>query len=145
MKKLEKFLALIGMTSDRYEKLSEAEQTQIKTLSDQIELAETARDTAVAELATANESITALTEQLNQASLLVSGHSDTITAHEATISAHEKTILTQATRISTQEATIAELKAELDNVPGSAPATVVTTTEKIPGEKQRKVRSWETN
>lgn len=143
MNALEKLLAKISMSSERYDKLSAAEQTQLTTLSDSMEASETARADAETALATANESITALTTANGQQADDIVAHLATIEAHAATIATHEATISTQTETITAHVATIAELKAELDKMPGATETKVIKGAEGQPGEKTRKKRSWE--
>jgi len=136
MNALEKLLSAVGLSTERFERMSAAEQANLRTLSDNQAALEQERNTAVSERDAATTRVTELESALATASDLNTElttqnglAADTIVAHLATISAHE--------------ATIAELNTRLESKPAAADTPIVKGGELMPGQTERKLKSWE--
>lgn len=136
MKIKETFLALIGISSERFEKLSEAEQDNLIKVSESLDAAETAQATAEENLSTSQARVTELEGELDTAN-------ETIESTQASLEEANSNLETANARIAELEGEVIELNAALEKKPAAAGTPVVKTGEKIPGEKTRSIRSWE--
>lgn len=113
MNTLEKFLAVIGLTSDRFEKMSQAEQANLRTLSDTQSNLEQDRNQAISERDQAHARITELESQVSELAAvqeqLTQAQADLVTAHDT---------------ITALGGQIIDLNAKLEKKP-AAPATPI--------------------
>lgn len=136
MNAFDKFLAMIGMSQERYQTMSEAEQAQLTTVSNNLEASETARIEAETALAAVNTQVDDLTAQLATALENESAVQGGLTQTESALE-QANTIITGL------EAKVASLNVELSKKPAEAGTAVIKTGEPQPGEKKKVLRSWE--
>jgi len=136
MNALDKFLALIGLSSERFEKMSEAEQANLTQISETHASLEQERNEAFSTLEAAQSQITELTAGLATAqeenAAIQSGLTDTQTALEA------------ANALATDlQGQIVSLNTKLAAKPSADGTVIVKEGEGLPGEKKKVIRSWE--
>jgi chromosome segregation ATPase len=136
MNALDKFLAMIGLSSERFEKMSEAEQANLTTISATHASLEQERDTAVSTLEAAQTQINELSASIATAqeenAAIQSGLTETQTALEA------------ANALATDlQGQIVTLNAKLAAKPSADGTVIVKEGENLPGEQKKVIRSWE--
>jgi len=133
MNALEKFLSLIGLSSERFEKMSEAEQANLTQISETHAGLEQERDTAISELETASARITEL-----EVSIAAKD-----TEFEGVRLSGVEALDTANARITELEAQVTQLTDKLAKTPSAGITPIVTGSEPLPGQEKKKIRSWE--
>jgi chromosome segregation ATPase len=133
MNALEKFLSLIGLSSERFEKMSEAEQANLTQISETHAGLEQERDTAISELETASARITEL-----EASIAAKD-----TEFEGVRLSGVEALDTANARITELESQVTQLTDKLSKTPSAGITPIVTGSEPLPGQEKKKIRSWE--
>lgn len=118
MNTLEKFLTAIGLSSERFEKMSEAEQANLRQISDNQATLSQERDTAVQDRDAAQTRITELEGELATAQETATGLQDSLTEAESNLE-------TANARITELEGQVTDLEAKLEKKPSAASTTVV--------------------
>jgi chromosome segregation ATPase len=133
---LKAFLALIGISSERFERMSQAEQENIQKVSDAQAILEEERNTANAALVDANARISALEADLETSQTASNDLNATLTEAQSSLE-------TANARITELEAQNTELNTRLAALPVESTTTIVTGEEVPPGQQKKKIRSWE--
>lgn len=133
---LKTFLALIGITSERFEKMSAAEQESIQRVSDAQAILEEERDTANAALVDATARISALEADLETSMTTANDLNASMTETQSALEASTATI----TELQGQ---ITALNDRLAKLPQEESAAIITGNERPPGEPAKKKRSWD--
>ena len=136
MNPLEKFLTMVGLSPERFEKMSEAEQANLTQISATHANLEQERDTAVSTLEAAQTQLTELSASLaivqEENTAIQSGLTETQTA------------LAAANALATDlQGQIVSLNAKLAAKPSADGTVIVKEGENLPGEKKKVKRSWE--
>lgn len=136
MNALEKFLSLIGLSSERFEKMSEAEQANLTQISETHAGLEQERDTAISSLEAANSRITEL-----EAS--IANQQEEAAGVQALLEGSNSAVETANARIAELEAQVTQLNDKLAKTPSAGITPIVTGAEPLPGQQKKKIRSWE--
>ena len=136
MNALEKFLSLIGLSSERFEKMSEAEQANLTQISETHAGLEQERDTAISELEAA-------IARIGELEFAISTSQESAELVQAGLTETESHLQVAQTRITELEAQVTQLTDKLSKTPSAGITPIVTGSEPLPGQEKKKIRSWE--
>jgi TolA-binding protein len=132
MNALEKFLGLIGISSERYGKMSEAEQTKISDMAQRLESAENKASDLEARLSDADGKISALETIIEEKEAI-------ILSNESKHKEFNDSLMAQNEQLETK---IQELETKIANLPAAEPSASTVDADPAPSSNKG-IRSWE--